>query len=85
MEEETKIILAAIDQLDGELAVLVSEELSGPIYLPFTVLPPDSQEGDILQITIARREAATRKCKKEVAQLIEKLSSVKTQRPLKKR
>lgn len=80
MTEEKKVIQATIDQIDAELAVLVSEELSDPIYLPYSCLPPDAQEGDILLITISRQQTSTRKVKKEVARLIEKLSSVKSAR-----
>lgn len=80
--ETKKIIQASVDQLDAELAVLTSDELAGPIYLPVSCLPTDVQEGDVLSISISLQQAVTQKRKSEVTQLIEKLAAAKAKRRL---
>jgi len=63
-----------LDRIEENIAVLlVRDEESVRINIPLCLLPPESREGDILDITIARNVQETEDAKERVSNLIEKL------------
>ena len=53
--------------------LLVKDEESVKINIPLFLLPPESREGDILDITITRNVKETEAAKERVSSLLEKL------------
>ncbi len=53
--------------------LLVKDEEKTKINIPFFLQPPESLEGDILDITIARNVKETEAAKERVSSLLEKL------------
>lgn len=63
-----------IDRIEGNNAVLLlRDEEAVKINIPLFLLPPESKEGDILNISIAREEQETEAAKEQVSALLEKL------------
>jgi hypothetical protein len=66
---------AAIDRIEGTLAVLISQDdESVRVNLPVSLLPPGCREGDIITIGIERDIQATTDTKERVSDRIEKLA-----------
>jgi len=67
-----------LDRIEENIAVLlVRDEEKIKINIPLCLLPPESLEGDILDITIARNVQETEDAKERVSNLIEKLKNKK--------
>ena len=65
---------ATIDRIEGNLAVLISQDdESVRVTLPVSLLPPGCREGDIIRIRIERDIHATTAAKERVSERIEKL------------
>ena len=63
-----------LDRIEEYIAVLlVRDEELVKIRIPLFLLPPDSREGDILDITIARDMQETEDAKERVSSLLQKL------------
>jgi Protein of unknown function (DUF3006). len=63
-----------LDRIEDEIAVLlVRDEEKIKINIPLFLLPPESREGDILDITVARNVQETDGAKERVSSLLEKL------------
>jgi len=63
-----------LDRIEENIAVLlVRDEESVRINIPLCLLPSESSEGDILDITIARNVQETEEAKERVLSLLEKL------------
>ena len=63
-----------LDRIEENIAVLlVRDEESVRINIPLCLLSPESREGDILDITIAKDKQETEDAKERVSNLIEKL------------
>jgi hypothetical protein len=69
--ENFKVTLDRIEE--GIAVLLVRDEEKVKINIPLFLLPPESKEGDILDITIARDVQKTEDAKERVSNLIEKL------------
>ena len=69
---------AAVDRIEGTLAVLIScEDESVRLNLPVALLPPGTREGEIVSLSIVRDEEATRAARERVSGLIGKLTGRK--------
>ena len=69
---------AAVDRIEGTLAVLIPcDDASVRLNLPAALLPPGTREGEIVSISIARDEEATRAANERVSGLIGKLAGRK--------
>ena len=68
-----KVTLDRIEE--GTAVLLVRDEESIKINIPLFLLPPESKEGDILDITIARDVQETEDAKERVSSLLEKLKN----------
>jgi hypothetical protein len=66
-----KVTLDRIEE--GAAVLLVRDEESVKINIPLFLLPPESKEGDILDITIDRDVQETEDAKERVSSLLEKL------------
>jgi hypothetical protein len=65
-----------LDRIEGCTAVLlVRDEESVRINIPLFLLPAESKEGDILNITIAKDVKETEDAKERVSSLLEKLKN----------
>lgn len=65
-----------LDRIEDDVAVLIiRDEESVKINIPLSLLPPESREGDILDITIARNLQETENAKERVSSLLEKLKN----------
>ncbi len=65
-----------LDRIEHETAVLlVRDEEIVKINIPLFLLPSESREGDILDITIARNLQETKNAKERVSSLLEKLKN----------
>lgn len=65
-----------LDRIEDDIAVLlVRDEEKIKINIPVFLLPPESKEGDILDITIARNLKETGYAKERVSNLLEKLKN----------
>ena len=65
-----------LDRIEEDIAVLlVRDEEKIKINIPLFLLPPESREGDILDITIARDVKETEDAKERVSSLLEKLKN----------
>jgi hypothetical protein len=65
-----------LNRIEDDIAVLlVRNEEKIKINIPLFLLPPESREGDILDITIARNVKDTEDAKERVSNLLEKLKS----------
>jgi len=63
-----------LDRIEENIAVLlVRDEEKIKINIPLCLLPSESREGDILDITIARNVQETEDAKERVSSLLEKL------------
>jgi len=63
-----------LDRIEENIAVLlVRDEEKIKINIPLCLLPPESREGDILDIAITRDVQETEATKERVSSLIEKL------------
>ena len=63
-----------LDRIEEGIAVLfVRDEEKIKINIPLCLLPPESREGDILDVTISRNKKETEDAKERVSNLIEKL------------
>ena len=63
-----------LDRIEENIAVLlVRDEEKIKINIPLCLLPPESREGDILDVTISRNIKETEDAKERVSNLIEKL------------
>ncbi len=71
--ESFKVML---DRIEGCTAVLlVRDEESVRINIPLFLLPAESKEGDILDITIAKDVKETEEAKERVSSLLDKLKN----------
>jgi type II secretory pathway predicted ATPase ExeA len=67
---------ATIDRIEDKLAVLlIGDDGSIKLNVPFILLPEGSKEGDILDISIKMDEKETTEAKERVTSLIDKLKS----------
>jgi hypothetical protein len=65
-----------LDRMEGSIAVLLlRDEESVKIDIPLFLLPPESKEGDILNISIARDDQETEAAKEKVSALLDKLKN----------
>jgi hypothetical protein len=65
---------AAIDRIEGEIAVLVMQEGEpAQVALPASLLPEGSREGDIVTIGIGRDPEATAAARQGTFRTIERL------------
>jgi Protein of unknown function (DUF3006). len=65
-----------LDRIEEGIAVLlVRDKELIKINIPLSLLPSESREGDILDITIARNLQETEDAKKRVSSLLEKLKN----------
>ena len=65
-----------LDRIEGSIAVLLlRDEESIKIDIPFLLLPPESREGDILDISIVRDTQETEASKERVSALLDKLKN----------
>jgi len=65
-----------LDRIEGSIAVLLlRDEESIKIDIPFLLLPPESREGDILDISIVRDTQETEAAKERVSALLDKLKN----------
>jgi hypothetical protein len=71
--ENFKVTLDRIEE--GIAVLLVRDEETVKINIPLFLLPPESREGDILDITIARNIKETEDAKERVSALLEKLKN----------
>ena len=60
---------------EGTAVLLVRDEEMVKINIPLFLLPPESKEGDILDITIAKKVKETEDAKERVSSLLEKLKN----------
>lgn len=64
------------DRIEGSTAVLLlRDDESIKIDIPISLLPPESKEGDILDIGINRDVQETEDAKERVSALLEKLKN----------
>ncbi len=68
-----KVTLDRIEECTAVL--LVRDEESVRINIPLFLLPPESKEGDILNITITKHVQETEDAKERVSNLLEKLKN----------
>jgi hypothetical protein len=68
-----KVTLDRIE--DGIAVLLVRDEEMVKINIPLFLLPHESREGDILNITIARNVQETEDAKERISALLEKLQN----------
>jgi len=68
-----KVTLDRIEE--GTAVLLVRDEETIKIDIPLFLLPADSKEGDILDITIVRDLKETEDAKERVSALLEKLKN----------
>lgn len=71
--ENFKVTLDRIEE--GIAVLLVRDEETVKINIPLFLLPSESREGDILDITIARNIKETGDAKERVSALLEKLKN----------
>lgn len=65
---------AVIDRIEGELAVLLLGDMGEfKLNLPLSLLPDGCREGDVLNVSIERDQAATEQAKERVTGLMDKL------------
>jgi len=65
-----------LDRIEGSIAVLLlRDEESIKIDIPLFLLPPESREGDILDISIVRDTQETEAAKERVSALLDKLKN----------
>lgn len=65
---------AVIDRIEGDLAVvLVGEKGEIKLNIPLSLLPEGCKEGEALNISIERDQAATEQAKGRVSGLMDKL------------
>ena len=71
--ENFKVTLDRIEE--GNAVLLVRDDESVKINIPLFLLPAESKEGDILNITITRDVQDTEDAKERVSGLLEKLKN----------
>ncbi len=71
--ENFKVTLDRIEE--GNAVLLIRDEESVKINIPLFLLPAESKEGDILNITITRDVQDTEDAKERVSGLLEKLKN----------
>ncbi|MDY9925156.1 DUF3006 domain-containing protein [Methanosarcina sp.] len=65
-----------LDRIEGSTAVLLlREEESIKLSIPLFLLPPESKEGDILNLSIDRDVQETEAAKERVSALLDKLKN----------
>ena len=65
-----------LDRIEGGTAILLlRDEESIKIDIPLFLLPPESREGDILDISIVRDVQETEAAKERVSALLDKLKN----------
>ena len=63
-----------LDRIEGSTAVLLlRDDESIKFNIPLSLLPPESKEGDILNLSIVRDAQETEAAKERVSSLLEKL------------
>lgn len=73
--ESFKVTLDRIE--DNTAVLLVRDEEKVKINIPLCLLPPESKEGDILDLTITINLQETEASKERVSNLLEKLQNKK--------
>lgn len=63
-----------VDRIEGNMAVLLTEEDGQQLILPVRLLPNKCAEGDVIDITFEINKEAAKKAKQEVQNLIDELS-----------
>lgn len=71
--ESFKVTLDRIEE--GTAVLLIRDDETVKINIPLFLLPAESKEGDILDITITKDVQETAYAKKRVSSLLEKLKS----------
>ncbi|MHC1754017.1 MAG: DUF3006 domain-containing protein [Methanosarcina sp.] len=65
-----------LDRIEGSIAILLlRDEESTKIDIPLFLLPPESKEGDILNLSIVRDDQETEAAKERVSALLDKLKN----------
>ncbi|HNX17656.1 MAG TPA: DUF3006 domain-containing protein [Methanoregula sp.] len=64
---------AVIERISGTVAVLVFPDENLRLNIPPELLPPASEEGDIVTVSLERDEGATREAHDRVSRLISDL------------
>lgn len=69
-----------IDRIEDNNAVLLlRDEEAVKINIPLFLLPPESKEGDILNVSIFRDDQETEAAKERVSALLDKLKNKETE------
>lgn len=76
MEKLRESFKVTLDRIEEGIAVLlIRDDESIKINIPLFLLPAESKEGDILDITITRNVQETEEAKERVSSLLEKLEN----------
>ncbi|RXA20580.1 DUF3006 domain-containing protein [Methanosarcina sp. MSH10X1] len=76
MEKLRESIKVTLDRIEEGIAVLlIRDDESIKINIPLFLLPAESKEGDILDITITRNVQETEEAKERVSSILEKLKN----------
>ena len=73
LRENFKVTLDRIEE--GTAVLLIRDDETVKINIPLFLLPAESKEGDILDITIVRNRQETEDAKERVSSLLEKLKN----------
>lgn len=69
-----------LDRIEDSTAVLLlRDDESIKLNIPLFLLPPESREGDILNLSIVRDDQETEAAKERVSALLEKLKNKETE------
>lgn len=61
-----RVLRAFLDRIEGDLAVLLIEDISRPVHWPARELPEGVREGSVLRMTLQLDEAATHAAQDEI-------------------
>lgn len=75
--ENFKVTLDRIEE--GAAVLLLRDDESIKINIPLFLLPPESREGDILNLSIIRDAQETEDAKERVSALLDKLKNKKNE------
>jgi len=66
---------ATLDRIEGSRAILIAGDEGDTLEISRKLLPDDCKEGDMLSVTLEKKDKKTRSEKERVEKLIKKLSS----------
>lgn len=75
IEKNTSIHEFAFDRIEGDRAVLISDDKI-ELILPKKMLPTDAKEGSVLSISISTDELETKKREKTAKELLNEILNV---------